>query len=80
MNNLIIQIIVLGAILLVYNYRKQIHRYLDRLMNNDDRDEIFQKPCALENAFDELNIEYKKDLDDEGNVLYMFKYQAGNSI
>ena len=77
MNNLIIQIIVLGAILLVYNYRKQIHRYLDRLMNNDDRDEIFQKPCALENAFDELNIEYKKDLDDEGNVLYMFKYQAG---
>ena len=77
MNNLIIQIIVLGAILLVYNYRKQIHGYLDRLMNNDDRDEIFQKPCALENAFDELNIEYKKDLDDEGNVLYMFKYQAG---
>lgn len=77
MNNLIIQIIVLGAILLVYNYRKQIHRYLDRLMNNDDRDEIFQKPCALENAFDELNIEYKKNLDDEGNVLYMFKYQAG---
>lgn len=77
MNNLIIQIIVLGAILLLYNYRKQIHRYLDRLMNNDDRDEIFQEPCALENAFDELNIEYKKDLDDEGNVLYMFKYQAG---
>ena len=77
MNNLIIQIIVLGAILLLYNYRKQIHRYLDRLMNNDDRDDIFQKPCALENAFDELNIEYKKDLDDEGNVLYMFKYQAG---
>lgn len=77
MNNIIIQIIVLGAILLLYNYRKQIHRYLDRLMNNDDRDEIFQEPCALENAFDELNIEYKKDLDDEGNVLYMFKYQAG---
>ena len=77
MNNIIIQIIVLGAILLLYNYRKQIHRYLNRLMNNDDRDEIFQKPCALENAFDALNIEYKKDLDDEGNVLYMFKYQAG---
>lgn len=77
MNNLIIQIIVLGAILLIYNYRKQIHRYLDRLMNNDDRDEIFQEPCALENAFDELNIEYKKDVDGEGNILYMFKYQAG---
>lgn len=44
MNNLIIQIIVLGAILLVYNYRKQIHRYLDRLMNNDDRDEISKNP------------------------------------
>lgn len=77
MNNIIIQIIVLGAILLLYNYRKQIHRYLNRLMNNDDRDEIFQEPCALENAFDELNIEYKKNLDDEGNILYMFKYQAG---
>ena len=77
MNNLIIQIIVLGAILLLYNYRKQIHRFFDRLMNDDDRDEIFQKPCALENAFDELNIEYKKDLDDEGNILYTFKYQAG---
>lgn len=77
MNNIIIQIIVLGAILLLYNYRKQIHRYLNRLMNNDDREGIFQEPCALENAFDELNIEYKKDVDDEGNTLYMFKYQAG---
>lgn len=80
MNNIIIQIIVLGAILLLYNYRKQIHRYLDRLMNDDDREGIFQESCSIESAFDRLNIEYKKDVDDEGNTLYMFKYQAGGIL
>lgn len=80
MNNIIIQIIVLGAILLVYNYRKQIHRYLDRLMNNDDREGIFQEPCALENAFDELNIEYKKMLTTKATSSICSNTKRGNSI
>lgn len=77
MNNIIIQIIVLGAILLLYNYRKQIHRIVKWSMTDDDGKGIFQEPCSIESAFDRLNIEYKKDFDENGNTLYLFKYQAG---
>lgn len=49
-------------------------------MNNDDRDEIFQKPCALENAFDELNIEYKKILTTKATSSICSNTKRGNSI